>query len=172
MEVHYEAYISTFGYPAQAYAWFPGQDENARRTRCDQGSPRERACQARRLRRVPFKLPRSYRLLKADEFSSVFSFRRGASGEFFQLQVRPNGLQHVRLGMVMGKKAARLAVDRNYAKRMVREYFRTNQARFEGLDVVVRLRKALGKTCPAVVRQELRELAERVANVASLDRAD
>ncbi|HQT26366.1 MAG TPA: ribonuclease P protein component [Burkholderiales bacterium] len=121
---------------------------------------------------MPFNLPRSYRLLKADEFSSVFSFRRGVSGEFFQIQVKPNGLSHPRLGMVVGRKTEKLAVNRNFAKRVVREYFRANPEKFEGLDVVVRLRKPLRKACPAVVRQELHELASRVGHVASLDRAD
>ena len=36
----------------------------------------------------------------------------------------PNALEHARLGLIVGKKTARRAVQRNYMKRVLRELFR------------------------------------------------
>jgi len=49
----------------------------------------------------------------------------------------PNGLPHSRLGVAMARRW-RKAVERNRAKRLVREAFRTNKHRLpKGLDIVV-----------------------------------
>ena len=111
-------------------------------------------------------------MLKADEFSSVFSFRRSFIGEFFQVQVRPNGRAHPRLGLVVSRKMEKRAVYRNLAKRIVREYFRMHLNEFWGLDVVVRLRKPFRRDGLAEARLDLQKLAVRVAHGAALDRTD
>lgn len=54
-------------------------------------------------------------------------------------RVRPNGLDYPRLGLVIPKNHLARAVDRNRAKRLLREWFRRNQARLRGCDVVVRV---------------------------------
>ncbi|OHX14952.1 ribonuclease P protein component [Chromobacterium sphagni] len=81
-------------------------------------------------------------MLKTDEFSSVFSLRQQRSNVFFQVYVRPNGLDHPRVGLVVGKKVAKRAVRRNYIKRCVREWFRLNQQQLGGVDYVVRAKLA------------------------------
>lgn len=111
-------------------------------------------------------------MLKADEFSSVFSFRRAVFGEFFQIQVRPNGGEHPRLGMIVSRKTERRAVYRNLAKRVIRECFRTRRAEIGGVDVVVRLRKPFRRDGAGEARQELHKLIGRVAHVPALDRTD
>ena len=111
-------------------------------------------------------------MLKADEFSSVFSFRRAVFGEFFQIQVRPNGMLHPRLGMIVSKKIERLAVYRNLARRIVREVFRTHAGELSGLDLVVRLKKPLRRDAASGARQELCKLVGRASHVSSSDRAD
>ena len=50
---------------------------------------------------------------------------------------RVNGLQRPRLGFAIARSRIRSAVARNRLKRIVREYFRTHQHLFGGLDVVV-----------------------------------
>lgn len=57
---------------------------------------------------------------------------------------RPNGLTLARIGIIASKRVAPRAVDRNRAKRLVREVFRKLRHRLEGVDVVVELRR-----CPA-----------------------
>lgn len=54
------------------------------------------------------------------------------------LHYRYNALDYARLGLVVSKKMARRAVDRNYMKRVLREKFRLNQHVLAGLDIVAR----------------------------------
>ena len=84
---------------------------------------------------------RRYRLTKTDEFSSVFGFRRAIRGKLLMLhyQPRPEGMTEPRLGLVVGKKLLKHAVDRNRLKRIVREQFRLRRANLPGVDLVARL---------------------------------
>lgn len=58
------------------------------------------------------------------------------------MYVRPNGLDHPRVGLVVGKKVAKRAVRRNYIKRCVREWFRLHRQELGGVDYVVRAKLA------------------------------
>lgn len=84
--------------------------------------------------------PRSCRLTKTDEYSSVFGFRRALRGRFFLLHY---GVLHpasgVRLGLVVGKKFLKRAVERNLVKRILREQFRLLRADLPERDLVFRL---------------------------------
>ena len=84
---------------------------------------------------------RRYRLTKTDEFSSVFGFRKAIRGKLLMLhhQPRPEGQTEARLGLVVGKKQLKRAVDRNRVKRIVREQFRLRRANLPAVDLVVRL---------------------------------
>ncbi len=84
---------------------------------------------------------RRYRLTKTDEFSSVFGFRRAIRGKLLMLhyQPRPEGMTEARLGLVVGKKLLKHAVDRNRLKRIVREQFRLRRPVLPAMDLVVRL---------------------------------
>jgi ribonuclease P protein component len=84
---------------------------------------------------------RRYRLTKTDEFSSVFGFRRAIRGKLLMLhhQPRPDGNTEARLGLVVGKKLLKLAVDRNTVKRIIREQFRRCRPGLPAVDLVVRL---------------------------------
>lgn len=86
------------------------------------------------------------------------------------LYVRANGLPRARLGIVVGKKFAPRAAERNLVKRMVRELFRQRQDQLAGRDVLLRLqarfpraafgsRTAVRQTC----RSELLSLMEVAA---------
>ena len=55
------------------------------------------------------------------------------------LYVRANGQPQARLGIVVGKKFAPRAAERNLVKRMVRELFRSRQDQFAGRDILLRL---------------------------------
>lgn len=84
---------------------------------------------------------RRYRLTKTDEFSSVFGFRKAIRGKLLMLhyQPRPDGLNDARLGVVVGKKLLKRAVDRNRVKRIVREQFRRERPNLPACDLIVRL---------------------------------
>ncbi|BCL76797.1 ribonuclease P protein component [Jeongeupia sp. HS-3] len=102
--------------------------------------------------------PRVLRLLKTDDYSSVFSLRSSSSNEFFQVLARPNGLPHGRIGLVVGKKTHKRAVVRNYIRRSAREVFRLNAAEFSGLDLVVRSRRAFDRKEGEAARRALLSL--------------
>jgi ribonuclease P protein component len=105
--------------------------------------------------------PRARRLLKTDEYSSVFNFRCSQGGDFCRVYARPNALESARLGIVVGKRELRTAVARNLAKRTVRELFRLHQAGLAPLDFVVRIVKPFGKLDVILVREELLRLLHK-----------
>ena len=90
---------------------------------------------------VQYSFARRYRLTKTDEFSSVFGFRKAIRGQLLMLhyQPRPAGQTEARLGLVVGKKQLKHAVDRNRVKRIVREQFRLQRPALPAFDLIVRL---------------------------------
>jgi ribonuclease P protein component len=103
------------------------------------------------------------RLLKTDDFSSVFSLRRSCGDAWFQVLTAPNGSPVARLGLVVGKKVERRAVGRNRIKRLVREMFRADAASLAGLDIVVRARRSVAPGERAAARAALKSLLLRCA---------
>jgi ribonuclease P protein component len=107
---------------------------------------------------------RDRRIVKTDEFSSVFRLRPVQRTAHFVLYTRDNQLQHARLGVVAAKRFAPRAVTRNTIKRITRELFR--QATLPAIDCIVRLSKPVNsKSGPAttaalktVLRAELTQL--------------
>lgn len=84
-----------------------------------------------------------YKLKKTDEFSSVFSFRKRFYGEWLLANIKPNQQNYHRYGLVVSKKVSKLAVKRNYMKRVLRELLRAQTpVTVNGYDVVVQVRKA------------------------------
>jgi len=82
------------------------------------------------------------KLLKTDEFSSVFNFKRRYTSEFLVIHYQPNNINRSRLGLVVGKKIAKSAVSRNYMRRLIRECFRTDEhIDVLCLDLIVRVQK-------------------------------
>jgi ribonuclease P protein component len=102
--------------------------------------------------------PGRYKLIKTDEFSSVFSFRRRVFGEYLTMHDLPNKLGHPRLGIVVGKKTARHAVARNYIRRVLREWFRRDRDRLGAFDLVIRVSKPFGRSDFRKVAEQLEEL--------------
>lgn len=76
---------------------------------------------------------------------------------------RPNGLSQARIGIIASKKVAAHAVDRNRAKRLVREAFRAWRHRLRGIDVVVQLRRCPARGTQATLRAEIAKLLAELA---------
>jgi len=70
------------------------------------------------------KFSRQSRLLKPEQFKSVFQQPIRSSDEYFRIMARTNDLTQHRLGMAVSRKACAKAVGRNRIKRVVRESFR------------------------------------------------
>ena len=100
---------------------------------------------------------RGRRIVKTDEFSSVFRLRPVQRTAHFVLYARPTELLHARLGVVAAKRFAPRAATRNTIKRVTREVFR--QSALINVDYIVRLSKPVNsKAGPATTAQLKREL--------------
>jgi ribonuclease P protein component len=77
--------------------------------------------------------------------------------------VRANALAWSRIGIIVSRKVAGRAVDRNRIKRLVRETFRQKQAGFTGHDLVVLARRCPPREGWAAARAELIALFAHVA---------
>lgn len=112
-------------------------------------------------------LPRERRLTSRGEFDRVHRQGSRSSDDFFVVTARPNGLEHARLGMAVGVRAAGNAVCRNRLKRLIRESFRSHQSELPPLDVVVNARRPAGKASSVQIAASLsahwRKVRERCA---------
>jgi ribonuclease P protein component len=83
-------------------------------------------------------------LRRPAEFQAVFDQTAAKVGEAsFVLLLRPNGLGHARLGLVIAKKKVKLSVERNRFKRRVRESFRQQLEQLPPADIVFLARSEL-----------------------------
>jgi ribonuclease P protein component len=81
----------------------------------------------------------------------------------FTLFATPNGLAQARIGIIASRRVARRAVDRNRAKRLVREAFRKIRNRLTGVDVVVELRRCPARESAAAAGAEIAKLLEELS---------
>lgn len=120
----------------------------------------------RRIRPAGF--PKSHRLTKTDEFSSVFSFRKALRSTTFLLHYRPREIEQAggaRLGLVVAKRFLRRSVDRNLIRRVIREAFRTKHSDLPASDLILRL--AVKPVLPLdrkALAEEIRRLLEKIRN--------
>lgn len=84
--------------------------------------------------------------------------RVSVAGQFFQVFFRRNEQGDARLGIVAGRKAAGIAVRRNFARRLIRETFRLARPALAGADFVVRVVRPLARVDARAARDELNEL--------------
>ena len=91
---------------------------------------------------------------KTDEFSSVFSFRKRYSTANLDAHYKPNGL-NTRVGFIVAKKVAKLAVDRNYMRRVLRELCRQELSALQAVDVVIQVKKPFNNSQFLLMKQEL-----------------
>ncbi|MFP4560024.1 MAG: ribonuclease P protein component [Thiohalorhabdus sp.] len=80
--------------------------------------------------------PQAARIKKPREFQRVFQGGAKTVGRFFVVFARRRDKARARLGLAVGRKVGN-AVVRNRIKRLVREGFRHEQDRLQGLEVVV-----------------------------------
>ena len=101
------------------------------------------------------------RLKKQREFERVFAHGKSLGGSTVAFYFFPNDLGYPRAGFIASKKVSKRAVDRNRAKRLMREVFRLNKHRLKPVDIVFIARKGiLGKKYQDVERDFLK-LAEK-----------
>ena len=109
----------------------------------------------------------------SNEFQKVYRTGKRYQGYLLTAFVLPNSLTHHRLGVTASQKTLGNAVDRNRAKRLLRETFRVTKTRRELLqgryDWVLNARRAL---LYPESRRRLEEFQKVIDSVAKEERAD
>lgn len=109
---------------------------------------------------------RQVRLLDSAQFKAVFdgAEARVSLREMLVL-ARANGLDHPRIGIVVGKKNCRLASSRNRIKRLIRESYRHHLDRLAGLDIIVLARRGIAELDNATISGSLAKSWTRLGKV-------
>lgn len=101
------------------------------------------------------------------DFEAVLRSGSRVASRNFVLRAHPNAVAYGRLGIIAGRKVAPRSVDRNRAKRLIREAFRTALASLGPYDVTIQLRGDLRRELNNSVREELAKLLGSVARRAA-----
>ena len=113
------------------------------------------------------RVPRAaWTLRRPGDFEAVLRSGSRFAGRNFVVRAHLNTGPHARLGIIAGRKVAPRAVDRNRARRLIREAFRGALPHLGPYDVTVQLRGNLRAESNAAVRNELEKLMESVARLA------
>jgi ribonuclease P protein component len=109
-----------------------------------------------------FRLPKQAKLIKTDDFSSVFNLRKRIANTHLVMRYRPNASNKPRLGLIVAKKTAKLAVQRNYMRRVLRELFRLNQYNLPAVDLVIQVQKVFEKPDFFEIKQQFDALCKKL----------
>ena len=108
------------------------------------------------------RLAASQRLTKSADFRVAFEQQNSYVGRFIVMLLRTADDASLRLGVIAGKRTLRRAVDRNRAKRLMREAYRLNRHQFSGVcDVVLIARRQIAKSSLTTVENDLLRLARK-----------
>lgn len=128
-------------------------------TQCDCGSTDD-SLRGRKSEKLSFS--RRSRLLSPLSFTQVFGTGRQWKTRNLVLYTRRSAEPERRLGVVAGKRTFRRAVERNRAKRLLREAFRLNQHRIAtGSELVLIARRNILKARLQDVERDLLNVCRR-----------
>ena len=106
-------------------------------------------------------------LRRSGEFKNVYQKGRRYDGSLITAFVFPNDQPNHRLGVTVSRKTASRALDRNRAKRLLKETFRLETTSLEGLkrkyDWVLNGKRALVSVKIFASLEELKGIISRVA---------
>ena len=101
---------------------------------------------------------RRYRLTGTGAFETLFRNGRRREGLFLQLISVPAARDIGRTGIVIGRKALPLAVDRNRVRRLLRVRLHEARPAIERCDLVLRLKKRTARSEFALIAAEAARL--------------
>ena len=101
-------------------------------------------------------------LRKNEDFRICYQFGRSCANKYLVLYVKPNGLDHNRIGISVSKKVGNSVV-RHRIKRLVRESYRLHEEKFNnGLDIVVIGRRSADGASYQEIEKALLSLMHKV----------
>jgi ribonuclease P protein component len=143
----HETHVSTVGRQAQADARLSRPHEIHWRPQSALGAARQgpRAPYPLNSAAVPRGI-RPFRLTGTGAFDALFKTGRRRAGEYVELVAAPALRVPGRVGLVVGKKALALAVDRNRVRRMLRAAVATARPTVLDYDVILRLKRGCARS--------------------------
>lgn len=108
-------------------------DGNQERTRSFKAPPRQRSQEINGSALLRYTLPKDCRLQKRREFLRVYAEGKRFDGRLMTAFVLPTNEEQHKIGITASKKAIGNAVERNRAKRLLREAFRQSRAELDEL---------------------------------------
>lgn len=160
--------LSTKQPPPRQETRFPGENGNQERTRRDKTPPSQGTQKINGQTLLDFRLPKENRLRKPDEFRRVYATGKRFEGRLMTIFIVPSETGFQRLGITASKKAVGNAVQRNRAKRLLREAFRLSKAELGELDTkfdwVLNARRNLLKVKLEKPLDEFRQILAKVKN--------
>jgi ribonuclease P protein component len=107
------------------------------------------------------------RLRSKLQFDAIYAGGKRIDDRFFGLRIKPNGLDHPRIGLAVAVKTAGSGVARNRARRLIRESFRLAQHELPAVDIVVAAKIPAREAPAATLRASLAALWQRVASTCA-----
>jgi len=104
-----------------------------------------------------FKFPSGRRIRHSKEFELAF-INTALKNKWFIIHLVNSEHPFPRLGMVVSKRIMAKSVSRNFAKRLIRELFRTHSVDLPARDFVVRIRRSLTKATSVEAKEALLQL--------------
>jgi len=115
-----------------------------------------------KVEKVSHSLSLRQRLRKSADYNDAFKQKDSFVGKYIVMLHRHSDDASLRVGVIASKRTLRRAVDRNRAKRLMREAYRLNRHLFSGkLDVVLIARRPIAKASLALVERDLVRLANK-----------
>lgn len=165
-----EKNLSTEQSPSRKETRFSLAYENKIGAQRDQTPQIERTQEINAVPLLNFGLPKEKRLRKPREFQEVYKKGKRIEGRFMTVFLMPSETSFQRLGITASKKAIGNAVQRNRAKRLLRESFRLSKVELNGLsrnyDWVLNARRYLLKV---KLEKPLEEFRQIIAKVRELE---
>ena len=175
MNIYAKENISTKQPPSRQETRLQGENGNQERARRFETPPREGTQSIDGQTLLGFRLPKENRLRKPREFRRVYERGRRFEGRFVTVFITPSETTFQRLGITASKKAIGNAVQRNRAKRLLREAFRLSRAELNELNVkfdwVLNARRSLLRGKLEKPLEEFRQIIAKVKN-SELNKGD